>query len=132
MMKDLADCIVLVVDDTEANIDMLVEALGDDYEVMVAMDGEDALEMVEEEPPDLILMDIMMPGMDGFEACEKLKSDPATSGIPVIFLTGMTDQADKDRGMKLGAIDYIFKPFDLPDVQERVKTHLTAIIENTP
>ncbi len=127
-MKELSDCIVLVVDDTEANVDMLVEALGDDYDVMVAMDGEETLEMVEEERPDLILLDIMMPGMDGFEVCEHLKSNTATRDIQVIFLTGMADQKDRDRGMALGAIDYIIKPFDIPDVQNRVKTHLERIL----
>ncbi len=128
-MKELSDCVVLVVDDTEANVDMLVESLGDDYDVMVAMDGEETLEMVEEERPDLILLDIMMPGMDGFEVCEQLKSDTATRDIPVIFLTGMTDQADREKAMALGAIDYIIKPFDIPDVQERVKKHLEQIIQ---
>ncbi|MCG8614895.1 MAG: response regulator [Desulfobacterales bacterium] len=126
-MKDLSDCVVLVVDDTEANVDMLVEALGDDYDVMVAMDGEETLEMVEEERPDLILLDIMMPVMDGFEVCERLKADEATRDIPVIFLTGKADPEDKEKGMALGAIDYIIKPFDIPDVQARVKTHLEKI-----
>ncbi|HCY85116.1 MAG TPA: hypothetical protein DHV36_08285 [Desulfobacteraceae bacterium] len=128
-MKDLSECVVLVVDDTEANVDMLVEALGDLYDVMVAMDGEETLEMVEEERPDLILLDIMMPEMDGFEVCERLKADAATRDIPVIFLTGKTDPEDKERGMALGAIDYIIKPFDIPDVQARVKAHLEKIAE---
>ena len=128
-MKSLCDCNVLIVDDTETNVDMLVEALGDDYEVMVAMDGEDALEMAAEEPQDLILLDVMMPGMDGFEVCEKLKLSPETASIPVIFMTGKTDKEDRDRGMALGAIDYIFKPFDIVDVQTRIKAHLTKIIE---
>ena len=127
-MKELSDCIILVVDDTEANVDILVDSLGDDYDVMVAMDGEEALEMVAEERPDLILLDIMMPGMDGFKVCEQLKSHPSTCDIPIIFLTGKTDPADQDRGMQLGAMDYIFKPFDIPDVQERVKKHLTQIV----
>jgi len=98
-MTDLSGCKVLVVDDTEANIDLLVEALGDDYELMVAMEGEEALEMVLEEPPDLILLDIMMPGMDGFEVCEKLKAIPATAQIPFVFLSGKSDKEDIDKGM---------------------------------
>jgi DNA-binding response OmpR family regulator len=128
-MKSLSDCNILIVDDTEANIDILVETLGDDYEVMVAMDGEDAMEMAEEDPPDLILLDIMMPGMDGFEVCEKLKSSSETALIPIIFMTGKTDKEDKDKGMRLGAIDYIVKPFDIVDVQTRIKAHLTKIIK---
>lgn len=128
-MKSLTDCNILIVDDTETNVDMLVEALGDDYEVMVAMDGEDALEIAEEDLPDLILLDIMMPGMDGFEVCEKLKASSETALIPVIFMTGKTDKEDKDKGMGLGAIDYIFKPFDIVDVQTRIKAHLTRIVK---
>lgn len=127
-MKDLSDSVVLVVDDTEANVDMLVEALGDLYDVMVAMDGEETLEMVAEERPDLILLDIMMPDMDGFEVCERLKADAAFRDIPVIFLTGRSDPEDRERGMAMGAIDYIIKPFDIPDVQDRVRTHLEKII----
>jgi DNA-binding response OmpR family regulator len=128
-MKSISNCNILIVDDTEANVDILVEALGDDYEVMVAMDGEDALEMAIEDLPDLILLDVMMPDMDGFEVCEKLKSSPGTALIPVIFMTGKTDKEDKDKGMSLGAIDYIFKPFDIEDVQIRIKAHLTKITE---
>ena len=128
-MTDLSKCKVLVVDDTEANIDLLVEALGDDYELMVAMEGEETLEMVLEEPPDLILLDIMMPGMDGFEVCEKLKTIPATAQIPFIFLSGKSDKEDIDKGMELGALDYIIKPFDLTDVQDRVRKHLKNILQ---
>jgi len=128
-MTDLSECKVLVVDDTEANIDLLVEALGDDYELMVAMEGEEALEMVLEEPPDLILLDIMMPGMDGFEVCEKLKTIPSTAQIPFVFLSGKSDKEDIDKGMELGALDYIIKPFDLTDVQDRVIKHLKNILQ---
>ena len=81
---------VLVVDDTETNIDILVETLGDTYDVSVAMDGESALEAVTDEVPDLVLLDIMMPGMDGYEVCRRLKADDATRNVPVIFLTAMT------------------------------------------
>jgi len=128
-MTDLSECKVLVVDDTEANIDILVEVLGDDYELMVAMDGEEALEMVLEEPPDLILLDIMMPGMDGFEVCEKLKTIPSTAQIPFVFLSGKSDKKDMDKGMQLGALDYIIKPFDPTDVQDRVRKHLKNILQ---
>ena len=115
---------VLVVDDTEANVDILVEALGDTYSVSVAMDGPSALEAVAESAPDLILLDIMMPEMDGYEVCQRLKADVQVSQIPVIFLTAMTDVANKTRGFELGAVDYITKPFEMAEVQARVDTHL--------
>ena len=112
---------VLVVDDTESNIDMLVEFLADDYDVSVAMDGESALEIANEDLPDLILLDIMMPDMDGYEVFEKLKADDKTKNIPVMFLTGATDDASKEKGMSMGAIDYIMKPIDQNLVQSKVK-----------
>jgi CheY-like chemotaxis protein len=126
-MKDLSECIVLVVDDTEANVDILVDALGEVYDIAVAMDGESALEIVAEEPPDLILLDIMMPGMDGFEVCERLKKEDMTRNIPIMFLSGKTDAADKEKAMKMGAVDYITKPIDVPDIQERVRKYLLQI-----
>jgi len=116
---------ILVVDDTETNIDILVDALDKDYEVSVAMDGLGALEAVAANPPDLILLDIMMPGMDGYEVCQKLKSDSATIEIPVIFLTALTELESKTKGFKLGAVDYITKPFEILEVKARVNTHLT-------
>ena len=116
---------ILIVDDTESNIDILVESLSDAYEVSVAMDGESALEIVVEEPPDLILLDIMMPDMDGYEVCEKLKSDNNTKDIPIIFLSGATDEGSKEKGLALGAIDYITKPIDKNIVLSKLKEHLT-------
>ena len=127
-IKELSDCTVLVVDDTEANVDILVDALGDMYDVSVAMDGESALETVQEEPPDLILLDIMMPGMDGYEVCERLKADPQYAKIPVIFLTALTEISNKTRGFKIGAVDYITKPFEVLEVQARVKNHLSLVL----
>ncbi|MBC3797517.1 HD-GYP domain-containing protein [Acetobacterium tundrae] len=123
-MKVLSECTVLIVDDTEINIDILVEALGDDYELSVAMDGESTLEIVKMERPDLILLDIMMPGMSGYEVCKKLKTNAATSDIPIIFLTAMTDIESKRRGFEAGAVDYITKPFEILEVKARVQTHL--------
>lgn len=123
-MKSLEECSVLVVDDTEANVDILVDALGDLYEVMVAMDGESALETVEEEPPDLILLDIMMPGMDGYEVCSRLQADPRYKSIPIIFLTALTEIENKTKGFEMGAVDYITKPFEVKEVQARVRNHL--------
>jgi len=123
-MKKLSDCNILIVDDTEMNIDILVGALGDDYELSVAMDGEAALEMMEIELPDLILLDIMMPGLSGYEVCEKLKKNPTAKEIPIIFLTAMTDIESKTKGFEAGAVDYITKPFEILEVKARVQTHL--------
>lgn len=116
---------ILIVDDAETNIAILVEALDRDYEVSVAMDGSGALEAVAANMPDLILLDIMMPGMGGYEVCQKLKSDAATSEIPVIFLTALTELESKTKGFELGAVDYITKPFEILEVKARVNTHLT-------
>ena len=127
-MKELSDCTVLVVDDTEANVDILVDALGELYDVSVAMDGREAVDTVEEEPPDLILLDIMMPEMDGYEVCEKLKGDQRFAKIPIIFLTALTEIENKTRGFQMGAVDYITKPFEITEVQARVKTHLSLVI----
>ena len=123
-MRDLTNCTVMVVDDTETNVDILVETLGDEYEVSVAMDGETALEYALEEQPDLILLDIMMPGMDGYEVCRRLKDNPETGNIPVIFVTAMSEVEDETRGLQLGAIDYLTKPISPPIVQARVRNHL--------
>ena len=129
-MKELSNCTVLVVDDTEANIDILVAALDSEYEVSVAMDGESALEIVNTDPPDLILLDIMMPGIDGYEVCRRLKSEPKTSGIPIIFITAMSEIENKTKGLELGAVDYITKPFEAMEVKARVKTHLSLMLAN--
>jgi sigma-B regulation protein RsbU (phosphoserine phosphatase) len=115
---------VMVVDDTEANIDILLETLADDYKVVVATDGESALEDIEKSPPDLILLDIMMPGMDGYEVCQKLKNSEITRNIPVIFLTALKEEGDEARGLGLGAVDYITKPFNPELVKARVRNHL--------
>ncbi len=123
-MKELSDCTVLVVDDTEANVDILVDALGELYDVSVAMDGVAALEAIAEETPDLILLDIMMPEMDGYEVCRRLKGDERYASIPVIFLTALTEIENKTKGFQMGAVDYITKPFEIAEVNARVKTHL--------
>jgi putative two-component system response regulator len=116
---------VLVVDDAPENLMVLSQALTDQYRVKAARDGMGALQIAATAPaPDLILLDIVMPGLDGFEVCRRLKSDPATAGIPVIFLTARTDAEDEQRGFELGAVDYISKPISPPVVRARVKTHL--------
>jgi putative two-component system response regulator len=127
-MKDISECTILIVDDTETNIDILVDILGEEYDVAVAMDGESALETVEEEPPDLILLDIMMPDIDGFEVCKRLKGNPETANIPVVFLSALTETEEKRKGIALGAIDFITKPFEVSEIQTKVKKHLLASI----
>lgn len=116
--------VILVVDDTETNIDVLVELFSGQYEVSVAMDGESAIETASEDQPDIILLDIMMPGMDGYEVCRRLKNDVLTRDIPVIFVTAKTAVEDETKGLALGAVDYITKPISPPLVFARVRTHL--------
>ncbi|HPF87337.1 MAG TPA: response regulator [Candidatus Limiplasma sp.] len=127
-MKKLSDCTVLIVDDTEENVDLLVEALGEDYDLSVTMDGSAALEYVKSELPDIILLDIMMPNISGYEVCAELKKDSRTAEIPIIFLSAMTDIESKKRGFELGAVDYITKPFNVYEVQARVNTHLSLML----
>ena len=129
-MEELSDYSVLIVDDVEANVDILVDALGEIYDVSVAMDGHGALEVVAENPPDLILLDVMMPGMDGYEVCRRLKDNDATRKIPVIFVTGKSDVEDETLGLKLGAADYITKPISPSITRERVRTHLALYDQN--
>ncbi len=116
--------LILIVDDTESNIDLLVAVLGEDYELSVATSGQEALEAVSGALPDLILLDIMMPGMDGYDVCRRLKSERAWAKTPVIFITAMTDVRDEAKGFEVGAVDYIMKPISPPIVQARVRTHL--------
>jgi putative two-component system response regulator len=115
---------IMIVDDTEMNIVILVEALQDDYELIVAINGLDAIELLEEQKPDLILLDIMMPEIDGYEVLKKLKKNPDLEHIPVILLSAITDSDSKNKGFFLGAVDYVTKPFEIIEVKARVKTQL--------
>ncbi len=116
---------ILIVDDTPANVRVVAEYLGSHgYTVMVAEDGEEGLERARFGQPDLILLDVMMPGWDGFETCRRLQADPATCGIPVIFMTALSDINDKIRAYDAGAVDYVTKPFHAEEVLARVSTHL--------
>jgi PAS domain S-box-containing protein len=118
--------VVLMVDDTPANLGVLFELLSESgFRVLVAEDGESALTRAEYACPDLILLDVMMPGIDGFTVCSRLKENPATMDIPVIFMTALTDTVDKVKGFHLGAVDYITKPFQDSEVLARVRTHIT-------
>jgi diguanylate cyclase (GGDEF)-like protein len=116
---------LLVVDDQPINIQVMYQAFGSDYQVFMATGGEQALSICKVNPPDLILLDIVMPGMDGFEVCTRLKADEATTHIPVIFVTAHTDAAQETHGLSLGAVDFIAKPVNPSVVRARVKTHLT-------
>ncbi|MEI8237238.1 MAG: two-component system response regulator [Methylococcaceae bacterium] len=116
---------ILVVDDTPDNLIMMSELLKDEYKVKVANNGEKALKISQSQtPPDLILLDIMMPVMDGYEVCRQLKANPQTQHIPVIFLTAKTDATDETKGLEIGAIDYITKPINPAILMARVRTHL--------
>ncbi len=125
-MNDTEDKkLILLVDDAPANIQVAREILKDKYKTRVATSGAKALELVRVEPtPDLILLDVMMPEMDGYEVCARLKADPATRDIPVIFLTGKVEAEDETKGFEVGAVDYIHKPFSPPVVLARVQTHM--------
>jgi len=116
---------ILVVDDTPDNLTLMTALLKDDYRVKVAHNGERALRLVQgSDPPALVLLDIMMPGMDGYEVCRRLKADPLTESIPVIFLTARSEAEDESRGLSVGAVDYIVKPISPPVVMARIRTQL--------
>jgi len=125
-VKELSECRVLIVDDVKANVDMLVEALRGDYKLSVALGGEAALRAVEKSPPDLLLLDIVMPEIDGYEVCRRLRADPATRELPIMFLSSLEDVKDKAKGFELGANDYLTKPFEILEVKARVNSLLKA------
>jgi putative two-component system response regulator len=116
--------VILIVDDTADNITLLTYLLGNHYKNKVATNGHKALEIAFKDPPDLILLDIMMPGMDGYTVCRELKANPITRDVPVIFLTARTQEDDETRGFELGAVDYITKPISPPILMARVHTHI--------
>ena len=118
--------IILLVDDNPTNLQVLRHTLQSiNCKILIAKNGERALAIALEDHPDLILLDIMMPGIDGFEVCRRLKSNPSTEDIPVIFLSSLGDTEDKVRGLQLGAVDYVSKPFQPDEINARVNTHLT-------
>ncbi|AEG02098.1 diguanylate cyclase [Methylomonas methanica] len=117
--------LILIVDDTPTNIQILAENLIKDYRVKVAASGENALRIVaQQELPDLILLDVMMPDIDGYEVCRRLKNNPQTHAIPIIFVTALNEVANEEFGLNLGAMDYITKPFYLPVVKARIRNHI--------
>lgn len=115
---------VLVVDDTPANLTLLAQVLKPDYRVQLAVSGAKALEICRRQPPDLIVLDVMMPALDGYEVCRRLKADPATCRVPVIFLTALARPEDESAGFEVGGADFIHKPFNPATVRARVRTHL--------
>ncbi len=115
---------ILVVDDNPTNIQVLFDVLSDGYRVAIAKSGEAALQRLQSYHPDIILLDVMMPGIDGFETCQRLKADPATRNIPVIFMTALSDVVDKVKGLSVGAVDYITKPIQHEEALARIRVHL--------
>lgn len=118
---------LLLVDDEPTNLQVLRQVLQDDYRLFFAKDGDKALELAARECPNLILLDVMMPGMTGYEVCSRLKQSEATAAIPVIFVTALVDVDDEARGFEVGAVDYITKPISPPIVRARVRTHLSLV-----
>jgi sigma-B regulation protein RsbU (phosphoserine phosphatase) len=125
-VKELSDSRVLIVDDVKDNIDVLVEALRDDYRLSVALDGTAALRSVEKSTPDLVLLDIMMPGIDGYEVCRQLRARESTREVPVMFLSALEDVRNKAHGFEVGGNDYLTKPFEMLEVKARVRSLLKA------
>lgn len=118
---------ILVVDDEPQNLQLMRVILKDEYNLAFATNGKNALDVASKHQPDLILLDIMMPGIDGIEVCRQLKADPELADIPVIFTTAMTSSEDESAGFDVGAVDYITKPVSAPVVLRRVKTHLSLV-----
>jgi diguanylate cyclase (GGDEF)-like protein len=115
---------ILLVDDAPANLEALNAVLGADYDLVFATGGQEALDLARDQLPDLILLDVMMPGVDGYDACRQLKADPRTKGIPIIFVTAMDHEEDEAAGLDAGAIDYLTKPIRASIVKARVRNHL--------
>jgi phosphoserine phosphatase RsbU/P len=125
-VKDLSESRVLIVDDVKTNIDILVQALRDEYKLSVALDGAAALLSVEKNPPDLVLLDIVMPGLDGYEVCRRLRAQESTRELPIMFLSALEEVTDKTRGFEVGGNDYLTKPFEVLEVKARVRSLLKA------
>ena len=119
--------LVLVVDDEPSNLQLMRKLLDQDYRLLFAKDGARAIELARTERPNLILLDVMMPGMTGHETCKHLKADPDTAAIPVIFVTALVDASDEVTGFDVGAVDYINKPVSAPILRARVRTHLSLV-----
>jgi len=126
LVKNPSESRILIVDDSKVNVDILVGALRDDYKLSVALDGESALRAIERSLPDLVLLDILMPGIDGYEVCRRLRGSPRTREVPVMFLSSLEEARAKARGFEIGGNDYVTKPFELLEVKARVRSLLKA------
>lgn len=125
---DVSGAKVLVVDDMPANLDVIYKSLRTEgYQVLVATDGETGLKVAEQEKPDLVLLDVMLPGLDGFEVCEKMKADAGMQDIPVIFITAQYDMPDVAKAYQMGAADYVRKPFLKEEIMVRIRTQLENV-----
>lgn len=120
---------VLLVDDSSANLSLLSNILREDYRILLANSGVKALELAASASPDLILLDVMMPGMDGYDVCRRLKENPATKDIPVLFVTARSQPEDEEQGLNLGAMDYIRKPISPPVIKARVRNHVNMKLQ---
>src|SRR5829696_227540 len=125
-MKKLSDCRVLLVDDAKANLDILVEGLKTDHKLSLALNGETALQVATRMPPDLVLLDIVMPGLDGYEVCRRMRQMPETAEVPIMFLSSLEEVQNKTRGFEVGGNDYLTKPFEMLEVKARVRSLLKA------
>jgi len=125
-LKELSDCRVLIVDDVKANVDVLVQALSGQYKLSVALGGQQALDAVSRSLPDLILLDIVMPDIDGYEICRRLRASEVAREVPIMFLSSLEDVKDKARGFEVGGNDYLTKPFEVLEVKARVRSLLKA------
>jgi sigma-B regulation protein RsbU (phosphoserine phosphatase) len=125
-LKELADCRVLIVDDVKANVDVLVQALSGDYKLSVALGGQQAMDAISRSVPDLILLDIVMPDIDGYEICRRLRASELGREVPIMFLSSLEDVKHKARGFEVGGNDYLTKPFEMLEVKARVRSLLKA------
>src|SRR5215470_18071671 len=125
-MKNLSECRVLLVDDAKANLDILVEGLKSEHKLSLALNGPMALQIAARMPPDFVLLDIVMPGLDGYEVCRRLRQMPETAEVPIMFLSSLEEVQSKTRGFEAGANDYLTKPFDMLEVKARVRSLLKA------
>ncbi|MEI6055925.1 MAG: response regulator [Lentisphaerota bacterium] len=123
-MKNISDNLVLIVDDSPININILFNSLNELYDVTTAKDGESALKSISKNPPDLVLLDVEMPGINGYEVCRRIRANEKTTHIPVIFVTSLSGIQDEIKGLGLGAVDFITKPFNSEIVKIRVKNQL--------
>ncbi|HHC24071.1 MAG TPA: hybrid sensor histidine kinase/response regulator, partial [Desulfobacterales bacterium] len=124
-IEEIQGAVILIVDDNPENLGVLFDYLSElGITPLVAQSGQDAIELLEEKMPDIILLDILMPGLDGFETCKRLKANNKTEDIPIIFMTALSEITDKVRGFEAGAVDYITKPFQLEEILARIRAHL--------